>query len=434
MKTMFHKILLIPVLLFSHVIFAQKITLQDAVGIALNNNLQIQIARNDAEIARKQNSAGAAGMLPSVTLNASDNPSLTNLKQELSNGTLIERDNVLSNNVNANIALGYTLFDGMKMFATRKRLQEIETLGSNKLKAQIQNMVSTVIQKYSYLVAQKASLVLVEQLLDISKQRLDLVKIRLQAGLANNTDLYLAQLDVDARNQNLINQQVLIKNGYSDLNTTLNLPVDSVYDIDAVLITNNGLQKSQLDTAFNNNPELLMAENNVEITLQSQKELQGIRLPTVRLNAAYGYALTQSQAGFTLLNQNYGPNAGISFALPLYNGNVNANNVSIAKLQTKNAALSQQQTRLNLKSTLEQAWEKYSNALIQVQNDEMSVQTAKNYLDLMQQRYKLGQSTVLDYREAQRSFEETNYRMLTNRYTLKLAETDLLRLTGQLVN
>ncbi|OBQ31961.1 MAG: hypothetical protein AN485_22750, partial [Anabaena sp. MDT14b] len=303
---------------------------------ALDNNLQIQIARNDAEIARKQNSAGAAGMLPSVTLNASDNPSLTNLKQELSNGTLIERDNVLSNNVNANISLGYTLFDGMKMFATRKRLKEMEALGTNKLKAQIQNMVSTVIQKYSYLVAQKASLVLVEQLLDISKQRLDLVKIRLQAGLANNTDLYLAQLDIDTRNQNLINQQVLIKNSYADLNTILNLPVDSVYDIDAILITNNGLQKSQLDTAFNNNPELLMAENNVEITLQSQKELQGVRLPTLRLNAAYGYALTQSQAGFTLLNQNYGPNAGISFALPLYNGNVNANNVSVAKLQTKN--------------------------------------------------------------------------------------------------
>lgn len=425
--------ILITLLLFSTAGFAQKITLQDAVGIALNKNLQIQIARNEAEIAHKQNSAGAAGMLPNVSLNASDNPSLTNIKQELTNGTTIAKDNVFSNSVNANVALGYTLFDGMKMFATRKRLTEIEAMGANKLKAQMQNMVSNVIQKYSYIVAQQASLKVVEQLLDISKQRYDLVEIRVAAGLANNTDVYLAQLDLDTRKQNLINQQVLIKNGYTDLNVLLTLPADSVYEVDELLVTNTTLQKSQLDTAFNTNPELLIAQNTVEIALQSQKELQGVRLPTVRLNAAYGYALTQSQAGFTLLNQSYGPNAGISIGLPLYTGNVNANNVAIAKLQYKNAALSQQQTRLNLNGTFEQAWQKYSNALIQVTNDEASVKTAQQYLDLMQQRYKQGQSTVLDYREAQRSYEETNYRLVSNRYNLKLAETDLLRLTGQLV-
>lgn len=429
-----HKsIIILAILLFSKAAIAQKITLEEAVGIALNKNLQIQIARNEAEIAHKQNSAGAAGMLPSVTLNAADNPSLTNLKQELSNGTVIERDNVLSNNVNANIALGYTLFDGMKMFATRKRLQEMEAMGQNKLKAQMQNIVSTVIQKYSYIVAQQASLKVFNQLLEISKQRYDLVKIREAAGLANNTDVYLAQLDLDTRTQNLINQQVFIKNGYADLNTVLNLPADSVYEIDAVLPTNTTLQKTQLDTAFKANPELLMAENTVVISLQSQKEAEGIRLPTVRLNAAYGYALTQSQAGFTLLNQNYGPNAGISLGLPLYNGNVNSNNIAIAKLQTKNATLNQQQTRLNLSSSYEQAWQKYSTALVQVANDETSLQTAQKYLELMQQRYKLGQSTVLDYREAQRSYEETAYRLVSNRYTLKLAETDLLRLTGQLL-
>jgi outer membrane protein TolC len=412
---------------------AQKITLPDAVGIALNNNLQIQIARNEAEIARKQNSAGAAGMLPSVTLNASDNPSLTNLKQELSNGTTIQKDNVFSNSANANVALGYTLFDGMKMFATRKRLKEIEAMGGHKLKSQMQNIVSSVIQKYSYLVAQKASLGVVQQLLDISQQRFDLVQIRVAAGLANNTDVYLAQLDLDTRKQNLINQQVLIQNGYADLNTVLNLPADSVYELDPILLTNTTLRKAELDSSFMNNPELLMAQNTVEIALQSQKELQGVRLPTIRLNAAYGYAITQSQAGFTLLNQNYGPNAGVSLALPLYNGNINANNVAIAKLQTKNATLQQQQTRLSLNSSFEQAWQKYSNTRIQVANDELSVKTAQHYLNLMEQRYKMGQSTVLDYREAQRSFEETNYRLVNNQYLLKLAETDLLRLTGQLV-
>lgn len=421
-------------ILLSPALFAQKLSLQDAVALALNKNFQIQIARNEAEIAHKQNSAGAAGMLPNVALNASDNPSVTTIKQELSNGTTIEKANAFSNSLNANVTLGYTLFDGMRMFATRKRLQELEKMGQNRLKSQIQNTVSNVIQRYSYLSSQQSFMAVVNQLLRISEERYKLVEVRLTAGLANNTDLYLAQLDLDTRRQNLITQQTLIKNAYTDLNVLINYPADSVYTVDEAIATNNGLQKQKLDSSFANNPELLIAENQVNIALQSQKEFQSVRLPLIRLNTAYGYNLQQSQGGFTLLNENYGPSAGVSFSMPLYNGNINVNNIAIAKLQSKNAQLYQQQTTLTMKGSFEQAWQRYQSTLTQVTNDEKSVKTAEEYMNLMEQRYKLGQSTVIDYREAQRSYEETNYRLISNRYILKIAETDLLRLTGALVN
>ena len=51
----------------------------------------------------------------------------------------------------------------------------------------------------------------------------------------------------------------------------------------------------------------------------------------------------------------------------------------------------------------------------------------------MEVRYKAGQSTVLEYQDAQRNYEEINYRKINNQYLLKLAETDLLRLTGKLL-
>jgi outer membrane protein len=412
----------------------QTLTLKDAVSLALNKNFQIQIARNEAEISRKQNSAGAAGMLPNVMLNASDNPSLNNLRQELTNGTLIQQDNVLSNNLNTNVMLGYTLFDGMRMFATRKRLQELEAMGQNRLKAQIQNTLSDVIQRYSYLSSQQSYMSVVEKLRDISLDRYKIVEVRVAAGLANNTDLYFAQLDVDTWKQNVISQQIIIKNAYTDLNVVINLPADSVYSVDEAIVTDNTLNKSRLDSSFAGNPELMMAQNQVNIALQSEKEVRSARMPLLRMNAGYGYTLVQSQAGFTLLNQTYGPLAGLTFSLPLYTGNVNANNVAIAKLQAKNAQLNEQQVQLNFKGSFEQAWFRYTNTLKQVENDEVSVNTAKQYLDLMEQRYKLGQSTVLDFREAQRSYEETNYRLISNRYLLKLSETDLLRLTGTLVS
>jgi outer membrane protein TolC len=425
----------LAVLIWGTGIAQQPFTLQQAIGEALKNNYQIQIARNEAEIAAQSNYAGAAGMLPNVNILANDNVSVSSIQQEFANGSApISRDGVKSNNLNAALALNYTLFDGMKMFATRKKLDEFEKLGFQNTKNQIQNTVSNVIQAYSNVLKEQSNLALVKQTLQVSEDRMQLTKVRLTAGLANNTDIYLAQLDLDTRTQALLTQEKNVNTAYIILNAILNFKTDSVYPVDTTFIIRTDLSKESLDKALAQNPEILMASSREFIALQVQKEYQSAKYPTLRLNGQYGYQLTQSQAGFTLLNRSMGPSAGISFGMPLYTGNVNQHNINIAKLQYKNAQLYKEQTDVFIKGVYEQSWLNYTTIKIQVERDEESVKIARQYLDLMQLRYKLGQSTVLDFREAQRSFEETNARLINYKYLLKLAETDLLRLTGQLVN
>jgi outer membrane protein TolC len=428
------KISFILLLFCAPSVFAQQVlTLQQAIEEALKNNYQIQIATNEAEITRKANYAGAAGMLPTVGVNVSDNFSQFNINQEFANGQTITRDGVQSNNLNANIALNYTLFDGMKMFATRKKLNEFEQLGLQRTKNQIQNTISNVIQAYSLVVKEQSNAQLVKQTLLVSEDRMLLTQTRFAAGLANKTDIYLAQLDLDTRKQALLTQERNINNAFIALNAILNFKPDTIYRVDTVFVLGTPLNKKSLDEALAENPEIKMSQSQEIIALQSQKEFQAAKYPSLKLNAQYGYALAQSQAGFNLLNRSNGPSAGLSFGMPLYTGNVNQNNIAIAKLQHKNAELYLSQTKVFITGLYEQAWENYTTALEQVKRDEESTRVAKLYLDLMQLRYKQGQSTVLEFREAQRSFEETNARWINFKYALKMAETDLLRLTGQLV-
>lgn len=184
-----NKGLLLFLLMFSYTVFAQQaLTLEDAVSIALENNYQIKIAQNESQIAHINNHPGAAGMLPTIAVNATDNPALNNLKQEFTNGSTIERNNVGSNALAANVALNYTIFDGLKMFATKKRLAELDLLGENKLKSQIQNTLSQVIQRYSAVIKQQSYLTVVQQLQKVSEERLQLVKLRQTAGMANNVE------------------------------------------------------------------------------------------------------------------------------------------------------------------------------------------------------------------------------------------------------
>ena len=410
-----------------------RMSLDRAVNLALSNNLELQIARNDAQIAHNNNTPGNAGQLPEVTLNASDNPSLMNINQKFTNGTVIERNNVFSHSANANVLATYTLYNGSRISAGKKRLEFEYLAATNLMQSRIQTIISQVISSYSNIVKEQKYLELLKHLNELSGQRLDIVKSRQAAGLANNTDLYLAQLDLETQKQNLIAQEGIIRNAYTSLNMLLNIRVDSVYAVEDFLLRESPLQKTGLDSLIMQNPDIRVAQAQLEIAIQMQKEIGAARLPLVQMSAAYVYNISQSQAGFSLYNQSTGPQAGIGISIPLFTGGVNQKNYDNAKLNVQSNEWRQQQTLLTVQGLYSQAWQDYATAKAQLQSDSVAIQTAKSYIDLMQQRFSAGQNTIIELKESQRSYEETYFRYINNQYIARLSETQLMGLTGQLV-
>jgi len=409
------------------------ITLSKAVELALQSNFDLQIAANSAQQAHNSNHPGNAGMLPTVSLTVSENPSLNNLNQRFTNGTTIERNNVFSNSLGAGLQFSYTLFDGMKMYATRRKLEALDAAAANRLKSEIQRVITAVIFNYGNIIRMQQYMDVLSQLQDLSKQRLELVKVREQAGLANYTDLYLAQLDMETRKQNVLSQTSQIRKAYTDLNMLMNLKADSIYATDISGMAHQPLEKQVLDSMLRNNPDYRIAEDMYRAALQTRKEAEAARLPLLRLSGAYNYNLTQSQAGFSLYNQTSGPQAGLVLSVPLFSGHVNQINLENAKLDVQNSTLRREQTLQGIQGVYEQSWQDYTILHQQLDSDSVSVDIAKAYIGLMQQRFELGQSTIIELKEAQRTYEETVFRYFGNQYLLKLAETQLLALTGQLL-
>lgn len=409
-----------------------KVTLDQAIQVALANNFDLQVARNDAAVVHNNNHAGNAGMLPDVTLNASDNPSLTNINQKYNTGATVERNNVFNNVINANVTASYILYNGSRVQATRQRLELLDEAGMNQFNMQVQNVLGNVITAYSNILRQQRYMDLLKQLNDLSQDRLDIVHSRQAAGMANNTDLYLAQLDLETQKQNMLLQTATIKKAYTDLNVLLNFGADSTYEVYDYTLGNKTLQKPDLDAMIKNNPSLLLAQNQAEIALQIQREIGAVRQPLVRLTGAYNYNKSQSQAGLTLYNQAMGPQAGISLTMPLFTGGVNQRNYGNAQLNAQSSEIREKQAMLNVQAMFEQAWQDYSTALLQIQSDSTAVGVAKDYMSLMQQRFSAGQNTIIELKEAQRSYEETYFRQISNQFIARLAEAQLLALTGQL--
>ncbi len=409
------------------------LTLSDAIAFALENNLEIKLAKNDMELAKNENYAGNAGMRPSVVLNVNETPAVANLRQELANGQTIVRNNVLSHSFGSNMVLGYTLYDGMRMYATRNRLKELEQMGQLQVKSSIQNTVSQVIAAYANILRQQGVLKVLQSLEKVSKERLTLVDARKLSGLANNADLYLVQLEVDQRRQAADAQKVLIANAKTRLSLLMNKPENFEFEVSNDLGQVQEFDKSTLQNAMNKNPAWMMADKQMLIAELVKREVNSAFYPLVRMSAQVGYSVSQTQAGFLLLNQNLGTNAGFGLSLPLYTGQVNKRNLEGANIQLKRTGLQQEQVRQNLNNSFELAWQNYEAFKKFVVEDKAAVDIASNLLSLVELRYKAGEGTVLDFREVQRTYEEINNRYINNQFTLKLAETDLLNLTGSLV-
>jgi len=426
-------LLLLALVLYTSSVFAQdSLSIESAIDIALEKNLQVKVARNAAAIAHNNNHPGAAGMLPNVAINVGDNPSITSINQEFANGQSINRSGVNANAFTANLALSYTLFDGARMFAAKERLEKLDEAGQIKLQQQIQSTVASVIQSYHYLLTQEEYLRVLETSKELNRSRLVLVQVREKAGLANQSDLYLAELDLQLSVQAISTQKTTIRNARIDLARLLFLPEENI-KIYRNPSFDYGLNKEELRQSLATNQELMLANYESEIALQTKKEIAAARLPKLGITAQYGYSLSKSEAGFSLYNQAYGPSAGITLSIPLFSGMVNERNYKNALLNYENAQLQKQNTEWNVQADFEQTWEIYSNLIQQVEADVKNKNIAFEYLQLMKQRFELGQTTVLELKEAQRSYEEVNYRLINDNYFLKLAEIDLKRLSNRLI-
>lgn len=422
------------IVLLSHAAYAQqRFTLADVVNTTLKNSLDIEIAKNNLEINSINNNIGNAGGLPTVNLNANYNENSTSVNQKLNNGNTIERAGARANTLTPNVQASILLFNGFRVKATQKRLQELELMSKEQLNAQIQNAVAEAMVKYYDIVRQQSYFRTIRQSIELSAKRLEILQAKKEAGLSNNVEIYQAEVDLNARKQDLQTQQLILDQAKTDLLNIMNMKPDLKIDIQDTILVDKSIVLDSVMKMIPLNPQLLSANQMIRVSEQAEKEIQAQRYPAVRFNTGFNYSRNYSQAGLFILNQSYGPFAGINLQMPLYNGGVLKRQEKTARIDVKNATLQ----RDNLVNTLEagavRTYQGYRNALQQRDAELKNYATAQTLLDLIMERYKLNQATILDLREAQKSFEDAGYRLVNLSYAAKVAEIELKRLSSTLL-
>lgn len=433
------KICMPVLILLSQTTTAQKmLTLDEAIATALQNNYNIQLSKNDSAVAALDYSYRNAAFLPSVNANLSGLYRNNNQNQKFSDGTQRKLNDIRSNNYAASVDLNWVIFDGLKMFATRDKLKEIVQLGSLEIKQQIVSTIADVITNYYAIVKQKQQLKAIDEQINLNKERVKLAAYKLDIGVGAKPDVLQSKVDLNAQKAAYLNEETKMAKLRETLNQIINIKPGTNYVVsDTILIDMNvslGDIQQGLDTQ---NPDLLLAQKNIDIAKLILKERKADLFPTVSLSAGYDFNRTNNKATVNpfqpLFSRNYGRNIGFNISIPIFN-HFNTKRLirqSQLDIQYRQLLFDNQKSMVSLQVL--NAYKDYELQKKALALEEENILLAEENVNIVFQVYKLNSTTLIQLKEAQNSLQEAQTRLINARYNTKLAEIALRKLKGEII-
>ena len=428
-------IVLLLVLLFSQEKIAAQnnLSLKEAVTIAIQNSYDIKLVENSLSIAQNNNNYGVAGGLPTVTANGTNNNTLTTINQTFPDASRnTTRNGVDGSTLNGGLSATMILFNGYRIAATKDRLASIQKQTEAVLQTQMLNTSSTVMQQYYNVIRQLAFLKTIEKSIEASEQRVAIVKTRQELGVANQADLLQSSLDLNALLQAKQNQLLVLDQVKADLYNTMVLPANSNYIFTDSIQVDQKMILSDVESKMKAHPLLQSAQQLINVNQFLEKETKALMYPTLRANTGFNYNSNKSAAGFILLNESYGPFLGFNLSIPIYAGSTSKRAYKNAQINTVSAKIQYDNTAQDLATELFKTYQNYQNSLKQTPTEIQNYEMSDALLTLVMDKFKLGQATIVDVKQAQQSFETAGFRLTSLRFSAKIAEIELKRLSNQL--
>ena len=431
-----NKFALLLLHLFSGAVCAQenKLTIENAVKNALEKNYDVLIYSNLSQIEDNNNTIGNAGMLPNIDVNGSYTNSTNDLKQEYNTGAEVNRDASGSSNTNLDAGLVWTVFDGMKMFHTKKKLDGLFYQSEQQLKIQMEITIKDVVKAYYSIIINQQLLKATQQEIKLLEERLQLADRKLNNGSGSKLDQLQAKLEYNRQKSIELATISLIEESKLTLNRLMARALDSPVVTEDTIIISFRPSLEELKKMLPENNNLRYYEMNQRLAELSLKENQSLRYPRINLGTHYIFNRSTNEAGFTLLNQSQGYNYGATISFPIFHGfNINRQ-IKNAKLDVLNAKLQLSSWNDIVNADLLNTFRNFNNSIEIMKTEEDNILLAQEVLAIAQERYRIGISNAIELQDAFRSFEESMTRLVNSRFDAKTNETELRRLSGRLIS
>lgn len=412
----------------------QFLSAGDAVNVALENNYSIRLSKLDEEVLRNNVSPGNAGFLPGMDFSAGQSNSITNARQEYLTGQVNERDNARSNSLSASASVNWTLFDGMRMFNNYTLLRKQLEAGEVRTRMEVENTIGDVLVSYYNIVQLEQRKAVFEKAVSLGEERVNIAEDMLMLGSGSRLDLLQAEVDLNTDRSQLLNLQEMVAEASIALNllmardAAIEFAVEDTFSILPVM--NYEFLKQRMESS---NPALLLSDLDMEMAVKTLGIIKGRRAPVLGLNMGYSFNDQSSESGFMKSSRTSGISYGVTASVNLFDGFYLNREEQNAKIGVTSAGLRRQAYLEQLRAGLLSSYTAYSSKLQMVGFERQNLETAIINFEIAGERFRLGELSGIEYREAQKNLLAAHERLISSLYDVRLLEINLMQLSGTLL-
>lgn len=400
-------------------------TLDEALMQALGNNYSLKMTRNDLNIA--ENNVTLAPFLPTVT--GTGRQSQTN---NTSVSSSLPSENTKTNVYGAGVSLNWRIFDGLGMFSTYSRSQELLSMSSQRVKIEVENLIMRVCSEYYNIIVQQNRLESSRTSLDLSKSRYQNAEEKYLLGVISGLELQQAKIDLNADSSAVLSQNETVNAAYIRMTNLMNAGHEITFNIQDTIILAPAVNIDSLrlrTVAFNN--QLIMARQGEKVSQYDLDFARSQRYPSINFGTGYNYNRNEFPLSSSY-SQTNGLNWGFNMSWNIFSGFETRRRISNAVIDAENSRLAYLDAENEILGELELLYNTYRTNITVTYFETESAELARNTLEIAMERYRLGSLSGLEFREYQNNYLNAINRRLTALYQAKMSEIGLRLLAGEI--
>ncbi|MDB5104957.1 MAG: TolC family protein [Fibrobacteres bacterium] len=393
------------------------LTLDEAIRLAMENNYSLSLARDESALAENARRGGFGNFLPSANAGISRTGAL--------DGT--------ASTTRISASADWLVFNGFRNYNGYRRLESQERAAELQERQSLESLLETVVVSYYDLVQQKQRLAAIDDLLAVSQERARLANAKLEVGAGSKLEQLQSLSDLNEDSSTYLNQAVSL--GQAKVRLNQQLARDPALDFevaDSIPLEPSLPLEDWRKGLSANNSEVAAARAQKTAAAAGVAEARGGWLPNLTTGVTYSNtpeALNSANVGAGRSGFVY--NIGLS--VPLFDRLATPTGVRRARIGLRQGETRLRQTELAVESDFEVARRQYETSLRRMSLEERNLLVARRQAEAAQERYKLGASSPLEFRDAQTRLLDAEGRLISARQSAKQSEAALQRLAGVLV-
>ena len=414
----------------------QLMSLEDALSLTLKENISVKIKTNELDQIKNYEKVGVLGTLPRIIVNgsASGNKGTSSLEFATDDFPTLEDAESESKSISGNVGINYNLFNGLGSIYTYQKLKKQTDLKSTELSIQIEQVLLKTAKEYFDIAYLQENYNIIKELLDISKERYNRIKVQNEFGNASKLDLLSAEIDLNNDSINLMNIEFELQIAKNQLNQTLNRDLAYDFLVEDKVEINRDLNYSDLnqETQKNNN-NVLLGQYMLDISKKDKKINAVSILPRIELSAQYGYNQTESNTSIILDQTSIGLTGFLNFSWDIFDGLAKNKITQNTRIQIESNKLELQSIKQEIQKEFNASYKQYENSINLIDIEKRNQSTSEKFFERAKEQFYQGQLSRNDFRLAQIDLSTSKNRLNQTLYNAKIAELNLYRLSGKII-